>query len=174
MNEIRIQEIEKLAKEVIKALEERHETLSTAESCTGGLVASHIIDVPGSSAVMKGGIVAYQNSIKEKLLGVNPQILTEKGAVSAETVLAMANGALEQFNSDWAISTSGIAGPGGAEPGKPVGTVWMAVGKKGKIETRCEKFTGNRTQIREKSVYKVLDMLLLSINNQKSTCTKEH
>ena len=157
-----------------KALLDRGEMLSTAESLTGGLVASHIVDIAGSSAVFAGGVVAYQNEIKEHVLGVPHAILEEKGAVSAETVLNMAEGARQKFGCEWAIATSGIAGPGGAEPGKPVGTVWIAVTNSLQNEAFCKIFAGNRTEVREKSVYSVLSKLLFLLNNQKSTCTSEH
>ena len=163
-----------LATVIQKILIERGEMVATAESLTGGLVASHIVDIAGSSAVFAGGIVAYQNEIKENLLDVPHQILETKGAVSAETVKAMAQGALKKFGCKWAIATSGIAGPGGAEPGKPVGTVWMCVAHCLQNEAFCKIFAGNRTEVREKSVYSVLGKLLFLLNNQKSTCTSEH
>lgn len=167
-------EIQKLASDIKDALAERGEMLATAESCTGGLVASHIVDIPGSSAVLAGGIVAYQNEVKANLLNVPAEILMTKGAVCSDTVKAMAEGARQKFNCEWAVATSGIAGPGGAVPGKPVGTVWMAVANSNKTETFCEIFSGDRTKVREKSVYKVLCKLFFEINKQKSTCTNEH
>ncbi|MCF0222092.1 MAG: CinA family protein [Fibrobacter sp.] len=167
-------EIQKLARDIKDSLSKRGEMVATAESCTGGLVASHLVDIPGSSAVLAGGIVAYQNQVKQDLLGVPSEILDTVGAVSAETVEAMAQGARRQFHCEWAVATTGIAGPGGEEPGKPVGTVWMAVANSQKTEIFCENFTGNRTQIREKSVYKVLCKLYFEIITRKSTCTKEH
>ena len=163
-----------LAQAIQKALLTRGEMLATAESLTGGLVASHIVDIPGSSAILAGGIVAYQNEIKESLLGVPHQVLETEGAVSAETVKAMAEGARKKFGCEWAIATSGIAGPTGAEPGKPVGTVWMCVANSLQNEAFCEIFAGNRGQIREKSVYKIMSKLLFLLNSQKSTCTKVH
>ena len=166
--------IKEIAQQIQNILLERGQMMATAESLTGGLVASHIVDIPGSSAVLAGGIVAYQNEVKEHLLGVPHQILEEKGAVSAETVKAMAEGARQKFGCQWAIATSGIAGPGGAEPGKPVGTVWMAVANSLQNEAFCKIFAGNRQEIREKSVYYVLSKLLFLLNNQKSTCTNEH
>ena len=166
--------IHDLAIAIKATLIERGEMMATAESCTGGLVASSIVNEAGSSAILKGGIVAYQNEVKAKLLGVPESTLQEHGAVSAETVEAMAEGAIRQFDCQWAVSTSGIAGPGGATPGKPVGTVWMCVANKCKKISFCENFSGNREKIREKSVYTVLRKLLFELNNQKSTCTKEH
>ena len=166
--------IQELVAEIQKALLARGEMLATAESCTGGLIASEIVNVAGSSAVFAGGIVAYQNSVKHELLGVPKEKLEKHGAVSRETVEAMAKGAREKFHADWAVATSGIAGPGGAEPGKPVGTVWMSVNSALQNEVFCKIFAGNRQEIREKSVYYVLSKLLFLLNNQKSTCTNEH
>ena len=163
-----------LVKAIKDTLIARGEMMATAESLTGGLVASSIVNEAGTSAVLAGGIVAYQNEVKEALLGVPHQVLEEKGAVSAETVKAMAEGARKKFGCEWAIATSGIAGPTGAEPGKPVGTVWMAVANSLQNEAFCKIFEGNRTQVREKSVYSVLGKLLFLLNNQKSTCTSEH
>ena len=163
---------------MVKAIKDtliaRGEMMATAESLTGGLVASSIVNEAGTSAVLAGGIVAYQNEVKEALLGVPHQVLEEKGAVSAETVKAMAEGARKKFGCEWAIATSGIAGPTGAEPGKPVGTVWMAVANSLQNEAFCKIFEGNRTQVREKSVLCVMGKLLFLLNNQKSTCTSEH
>ena len=152
--------IHDLASAIKEALEKRGEMMATAESCTGGLVASSIVDIPGSSSVLAGGIVAYQNEIKEKLLDVPSEILDKYGAVSEQTVKAMAEGARKRFGCEWAVATSGIAGPGGAEPGKPVGTVWIAVACSLQNEAFCEIFSGDRNKVREKSVYKVLHILL--------------
>ena len=166
--------ISQLVKAIKDTLIARGEMMATAESLTGGLVASSIVNEAGTSAVLAGGIVAYQNEVKEALLGVPHQVLEEKGAVSAETVKAMAEGARQKFGCEWAIATSGIAGPTGAEPGKPVGTVWMAVANSLQNEAFCKIFEGNRTQVREKSVLCVMGKLLFLLNNQKSTCTSEH
>lgn len=167
-------QIHELAEKIKQVLIERNEMMATAESCTGGLVASSIVNEAGSSAVLKGGIVAYQNEVKHDMLGVSEEILEKFGAVSEQTAKAMAEGARKQFGCEWAVSTTGIAGPTGAEPGKPVGTVWMCVANSLQNEAFCEIFAGNRKQIREKSVYKVLDKLLFLLTKQKSTCTKVH
>lgn len=106
--------LEQLAIAVKEALQAKGQMMATAESCTGGLIASTLVDIPGSSAVLAGGIVAYQNEVKENLLDVPAEILNTVGAVSAETVKAMAEGARRKFGCEWAVSTSGIAGPGGA------------------------------------------------------------
>ncbi|SHK67476.1 CinA family protein [Fibrobacter sp. UWEL] len=165
--------INDLALAVKEALENKGEMMATAESCTGGLIASSIVDIPGSSAVLAGGIVAYQNEIKVKLLDVSASTIEKYGVVSAETVKEMAEGARKKFGCEWAVATTGIAGPGGAEPGKPVGTVWIGVASSLQNEAFCKNFSGNRKNVREKSVYIALQLLLERIN-QKSTCTKVH
>ena len=114
-------------------------TLSTAESCTGGGVAALVTSVPGSSEYFKGGIVAYSNEVKMRLLGVSPETLEKHGAVSRETVIEMARGAMKTLKTDCAVATSGVAGPGGGTPEKPVGTIWMAVACGDKIVTRKEE-----------------------------------
>lgn len=101
-------------------------TVSTAESCTGGGIAARLTSVSGSSRYVMGGIVSYQDYVKEQLLGVSPETIARYGVVSRETVIEMARGACRALETDAAVSTSGIAGPSGAEPGKPVGTIWMA------------------------------------------------
>ena len=103
-------------------------TLATAESCTAGNIAAVITAIPGSSHFYKGGIVAYSDEVKINLLGVNPETLEKQGAVSEETVIEMVQGAMKTMNSDCAVATSGIAGPTGGTPDKPVGTVWIAHG----------------------------------------------
>ena len=110
-------------------------TLVTAESCTAGSVAAAITAVAGSSQFFKGGIIAYSNEIKESLLGVNHETLETHGAVSEETVIEMVKGAMKALKTDCAVATSGIAGPGGGTPEKPVGTVWIAAGYKNEIRT---------------------------------------
>ena len=128
-----------IEEKVGELLKSQKMTLSTAESCTGGGVAALITSVPGSSEYFKGGIVAYSNEVKTSLLHVSPETLEKHGAVSQETVIEMARGALDALKTDCAIATSGIAGPGGGTPQKPVGTIWMAVACKGKIVTRQEE-----------------------------------
>ena len=110
-------------------------TLATAESCTAGNIAAVITAIPGSSHFYKGGIVAYSDEVKINLLGVNPETLERQGAVSEETVIEMVKGAMKSMNSDCAVATSGIAGPTGGTPDKPVGTVWIAVAMREKILT---------------------------------------
>ena len=114
---------EAIGKELISG----NQTLSTAESCTGGYISHLITSIPGSSAYFKGGIIAYSNDIKEAAINVKPETLKNFGAVSEETVKEMAEGIRKKFQADYAIATSGIAGPGGGTPDKPVGTVWIAI-----------------------------------------------
>lgn len=124
-----------LSKEINTIFWRENLTLSTAESCTAGEISSIITSVPGSSHFFKGGIVAYANEVKENLLGVNPETLEKYGAVSEETVKEMVKGAMKSLKTDCAIATSGIAGPSGGTSEKPVGTIWIAVACKDKINT---------------------------------------
>lgn len=139
-------------------LRERGFTISVAESCTGGLLASRITEVPGASAYFRGGIVAYQNNVKERLLGVPTLVLAEKGAVSEETARAMAHGVRKLLRSDVGVAVTGIAGPDGGSVDKPIGLVYIAV--ETPAERRCERFlwSGDRASNREDSVCAALEM----------------
>ena len=125
-------------------LVEKDQTLSTAESCTGGYIAHLLTSVPGSSRYYQGGVVSYSNNVKENILRVNHEILSSSGAVSEATVLKMVSGALDVFKTDYGIATSGIMGPGGGTAEKPVGTVWVAVGNAQKIIARQFYFRFDR------------------------------
>ena len=116
-----------LEEKIGELLKAKKLTLSTAESCTGGSIAALITSVPGSSEYFKGGVVAYSNEVKMNMLYVSPETLQKYGAVSRETVIEMVQGVMESMKTDCAVATSGIAGPGGGTPEKPVGTIWMAV-----------------------------------------------
>ena len=130
---------DKSLEEAIGILLTKHEkTVATAESCTGGYVAHLITSIPGSSAYFLGGVVSYDNTIKKNVLGVNPEILANYGAVSEETVRRMANGVKQLMQTDYSIAISGIMGPGGGTEEKPVGTVWIAVA--GSAETVAQRF----------------------------------
>ena len=129
------EEINKLAVLVNDALRERGFTLSVAESCTGGGVAAAITSVAGSSEVFKGGVVAYANEVKHDVLSVSADSLQAFGAVSEAVVRQMATGVASLMHTDCAIATSGIAGPGGGSPDKPVGTVWTAFFVNGTVAT---------------------------------------
>lgn len=129
-------ETDRLEAAVGRLLLEQGKMLVTAESCTGGYLAHLITSVPGSSSYFKGSVVAYSNEVKMKQLRVNPKTLETYGAVSEQTVAEMVKGALELLEADVAVAVSGIAGPGGGSPEKPVGTIWMAVGDREKVLTR--------------------------------------
>lgn len=138
------------AEMTVRAFSDRKLTLATAESCTGGLVAKLITDVAGSSAIFSGGVVSYSNDVKMKILGVSDKTLGEHGAVSEETAGEMAEGARERLGTDVAVSTTGIAGPTGGVPGKPVGTVCFGVSSKKGTKTFTKRFgeTLSREEIR--------------------------
>lgn len=110
-------------------------TLGTAESCTGGRISQAVIAIPGSSNYFKGGVVAYTDEAKEQILGVSAQTLAEKTAVSEETAREMVEGALKNLNVDFAISATGVAGPGGGTPETPVGTIWIGYGNRDEVRT---------------------------------------
>ncbi len=129
---------------VADILVKRQQTLSTAESCTGGYIAQLITAMPGSSKFYQGGVVTYSNDLKEKLTGVRSETLEKYGAVSRETVLEMAEGILRQSNSDFAIATSGIMGPDGGTPEKPTGTVWVGLASKTESEAHPYQFRFDR------------------------------
>jgi PncC family amidohydrolase len=134
--------------------------LAVAESCTGGLLGSTLVDVPGSSDYFLGGVIAYEDSVKVALLGVSPSLIQEHGAVSAPCTLMMARGARNAIGADVVVSITGIAGPTGARPNKPVGTTYIGLAAPGveKVEHFC--WSGDRTQNREQSVQAALSILV--------------
>lgn len=140
-------------------LKAKHLTLSTAESCTGGGIAALITSVPGSSDYFNGGIVAYSNEAKVSLLQVSAETLEKYGAVSRETVTEMVKGAMESLKTDCAVATSGIAGPGGGTPEKPIGTVWIAVAYKNEIAVMKQEGDLGRKGNVQKAIYNALFML---------------
>ena len=141
-------------------LARRGETLATAESCTGGNIAHEITRVAGSSVYFKGSVVAYANEVKEHVLHVSPQTLEQCGAVSRETVLQMTAGVQRLLSTDCAIATSGIAGPGGGTPEKPVGTVWIAARYGNRDKVDCFRFEGDREQVIARATQAALLMLV--------------
>ena len=134
-------------------------TLSAAESCTGGAVASRIVNVPGASEVLGQGIVTYSNEAKQRYLSVREETLANYGAVSAETAREMAEGGCRNTGTEACIAITGIAGPGGGTPEKPVGLVYMGCCVNGKTIVREYQFRGSRTKIREQAVVKALTLL---------------
>lgn len=142
------------------ALAARGWFLATAESCTGGLIAAALTDVPGSSDWFRGAVVAYANSVKSDLLGVPEALLVEHGAVSEPVACRMAEGAARALNTRCAVAVSGIAGPGGGTPDKPVGTVWMAFTIGSGVQGRLFHFDGTRAEVRAKAVRSAVQGLL--------------
>ena len=148
-----------LAARVLELLRERGATLTTAESCTGGLIASMLTRIPGSSDGFHAGFVTYANAIKHSVLGVDAQALESEGAVSEPVVRQMALGAMERSSADYAIAVSGIAGPDGGSPDKPVGTVWLAWGSQDKLHTCCLRWPVERTLFQTMVAAAGLDMI---------------
>ena len=157
-------ELQRLAAQVGVLLLDGERRLVTAESCTGGWIGKVLTDMPGSSGWYLGGVVSYSNKLKQALLGVLPSTLAIHGAVSEEAAREMAIGALETLGGHIALAVTGIAGPDGAQPGKPVGTVWFgwAWHEGEEIETRValETFTGDREAVRRQTVERSLRELL--------------
>lgn len=141
---------------LVKKLMERNMTVSTAESCTGGLVAATIVNVSGASAVFNEGYITYANEAKIRMLGVDAEILNMFGAVSEETAMQMAEGCAKNAEADLGIATTGIAGPDGGTKEKPVGLVYIACCYKGKIVVEKNIFQGNRMAIRNQAVEKAI------------------
>lgn len=154
---------EELCETAAEALEcaRRHGvTLGTAESCTGGLISASLTAVAGSSDVMLGSVVSYACSVKESVLGVSSETLSSVGAVSSECAQQMAEGALRALGCATSVSVTGIAGPGGAVPGKPVGTVWFACAGEGSSVSERHLFSGDRGEVRAKTALVALSMLV--------------
>jgi nicotinamide-nucleotide amidase len=147
------------------ALRARGTMLATAESCTGGLIAAACTAVAGSSDWFERGFVTYSNAAKTELLGVDAALIQAHGAVSAEVACAMAEGALAHSKAGLAVAVTGIAGPGGAVPGKPVGTVWFALARRDRPATaELLQLGGDRTAVREQTVAHALSRLLEALS----------
>ncbi len=152
--------MDELAKRVGERLKARRATVVTAESCTGGWVAQAITSVDGSSTWFDRGFVTYSNDAKRELLGVGAETLAGHGAVSEETAREMARGALERSGATLAVSVTGIAGPGGGTPQKPVGTVCFAWALAAGVTSETRRFSGNRESVRRQSVIRALEGVL--------------
>lgn len=159
-----------LEAKLISLMSEKGLTLSTAESCTGGLISALITDVPGASAVYMGSAVTYSNEMKERLLGVPHDTLENFGAVSAETAEAMAAGACRKFGTDASIAVTGIAGPGGGTPEKPVGLVYVGVCFKGKVNVIELRLRGTRSAVRERTRACALLELFKAVSGEDTEC----
>ena len=142
------------------ALRTRGWRVAAAESCTGGLVLKLLTDVPGSSAYVAGGVVAYSDQVKVEVLGVDPELIREFGAVSGEVAGAMARGVRNRLGVEVGVAVTGIAGPGGAVPGKPVGTVWFAVAGPGEVRVEEVRFAGSREEVRARAADHALSILV--------------
>ncbi|MFE6767054.1 CinA family protein [Streptomyces sp. NPDC057689] len=144
---------------VLRLLVERGETLAVAESLTGGLVAAELTSVPGASQAFRGSVTAYATPLKSEVLGVDADLLAERGAVDAEVARQMATGARRALGADWGVATTGVAGPQ-PQDGRPVGTVFVAVsGPHGTGKVAALRLNGDRADIRKESVRSALDLL---------------
>ncbi len=150
----------KVEERIVEILLREGMRVATAESCTGGLVAATLVDVPGMSGVFEEGYITYANKAKERLLGVRKETLSSFGAVSEQTAREMAEGAAKAAGADCAVVTTGIAGPDGGTPEKPVGLVYIGCYVKGKTTVKKCLFTGTRRAVRESAAREALEFLL--------------
>ena len=148
-----------LAAVVLEKCRLSRRTIAVAESCTGGLLGARITAVPGSSDVMIGGVIAYHDRVKSGMLGITDAVLRDHGAVSEPVAKAMATGVRQRFGTSIALAITGVAGPGGGTPEKPVGTVWIAVDVEGAVIARRFNMIGDRDEIRRRSAQAALEML---------------
>ena len=151
-------QITKKAKLVIDLAKASSSLLSTAESCTGGLISGSLTAIPGSSSVVQGGVVSYSNEVKNHVLRVSQSDLDTVGAVSSEVAQEMAEGSMKLLNTDIAVSVTGIAGPGGGSDSKPVGTVWFGLSSSNGVKSELKHFSGNREQVRLQTVLYALSL----------------
>ena len=154
-----------VAAQVIAGLAAHGGTVAVAESLTGGLVTARLVDVPGASAVVRGGIVAYTTQLKHRLLGVDADLLARGGAVQAEVALQMAAGVRGPLEATWGLATTGVAGPD-AQDGHPPGTVYVAVSGPRAGRVRSLHLVGDRAQIRAATVDQALDLLLFALSER--------
>jgi PncC family amidohydrolase len=157
-----------LVKKLGSLLSASGKTLVSAESCTGGLFSKTITELPGSSVFFLGGVVAYHNALKQRLLNVKPDTLEKYGAVSAQAAEEMALGILTGTGGSLAVSITGIAGPGGGTPDKPVGTVYIGLTSGGEVKVYKLALRGSRSMIREHAVRKALELLLRLLQHGKN------
>ncbi len=156
----------RLVAELASLLLADNATMTTAESCTGGLIAGALTDMAGSSGWFEQSVVTYSNRAKQDLLGVPSMVFEQHGAVSEACVLAMAAGALERSGANVAVAASGIAGPDGAVPGKPVGTVWLGWSLDGQLSAELLHLQGDRLAVREQAVLHALRGTIARIRNR--------
>ena len=159
-------DLQALAEQVAAVAQQRRLMLVTAESCTGGWIAKALTDLPGSSAWFDAGVVTYSYGAKEALLGVNPRTLERTGAVSEETALEMVSGALARFGAGMAVAVTGIAGPTGGTPDKPVGTVWIGWKRRGGYaHATLFHFAGDREAVRRQTVAAALNGVIKALTD---------
>jgi nicotinamide-nucleotide amidase len=160
------EDMENLAEVLAYKMKTEGKTLAVAESCSGGAIASSITQKAGASKYFKGGVVAYSNAVKENVLGVKSSTLAEHGAVSEETATEMVRGVLKLMDADYAIATTGIAGPGGGTPEKPVGTVWIAVASKDEVFAQKMTFGDDRLRVIERTANQAFANMLKLITKK--------
>lgn len=148
-------------------LKSRGSTVATAESCTGGLLATWLTHLAGSSAVYRGGVGAYSNDAKERLLGVHAMLLQQHGAVSGPVAEAMAAGARDRLSATYAVSITGVAGPEGGSPAKPVGTVFVGIATQKGVRSLALSLKGDRAQIRDAAARQAIDALVGEVKESK-------
>lgn len=158
-----------LEERIAQLLKSHNLKITCAESCTGGLISGRLVNVPGISESYEAGIVTYANEAKERFLKVSSQMLAEYGAVSPQVAEAMAKGALAFAGAEVSIAVTGIAGPGGGSPGKPVGLVYMACCVKGEVALEKHIFHGDRRAVRESTVEAALELVLRCLQNIKKS-----
>lgn len=156
-----------MVEEIGKILTSRRQTLAVAESCTGGKLSGRFVTFSGVSSYYLGAVVSYSNSLKENILGVPQPLIKTVGAVSAPVVVEMARGVRDLTDADWSIAITGIAGPSGGTPDKPVGTVWFAVVGPGVERTICKLLKGDRNQIQEDAVNVAIELLNQTLRGEK-------
>jgi nicotinamide-nucleotide amidase len=152
------------AEAAVRKATERGLTVATAESLTAGMIAAVLADNPGASAMLKGGVVAYQNSVKADVLGVPKDLLAEKGSVDGQVAAAMASGARTACGADIGVSATGVAGPG-AHDGQPVGTVYIGIATAQGASASAHEFSGSRAEIRAQACSAALDRLLEALSS---------
>lgn len=156
----------RLEERLAAALSDRELTLATAESCTAGGLSRLLTEIPGASAFFIGGVIAYHNDVKLQLLDVPRETLTHHGAVSSQTAIAMAEGGRSRFKTDFCVSITGIAGPGGGSADKPVGLVYIAVASPQRTHVEEHRFPGDRSQVREGAITAALKLILGAIADE--------
>ena len=157
-------QVQVVSREISEYLWRSGQTLATAESCTAGLVAASVVALPGASNYFRGGVVAYTNEMKTKLLGVSEELLAEKGAVSEDVARAMVQGAVERLGTDYAVAVTGYAGPGGG-PEAPVGTIFVAAGKRDDVLVRELTGDDGREENVARATVAALQILLEKLKN---------